>query len=93
MDHLLELLEELQGYHIDDSHNILKLAFADDLILLADNREKAHNEQVPGLSQLPPSREQANDQEHAVDSTISPQCPIGNGTTPSDDEIVNEQQW
>ena len=41
MDPLLEQLEALQGYLTDKSHTISSLAFADDLRLLADTREKA----------------------------------------------------
>ena len=41
MDPLLEQLEELQGYHINDSQKISTLALADGLLLLADNSEKA----------------------------------------------------
>ena len=42
MDPLIEQLETLQGYHIDASNTISTLAFADDILLLADNRDKAH---------------------------------------------------
>jgi hypothetical protein len=38
---LLEQLEELKGYTINDTQTISTLAFADDIILLADNQEKA----------------------------------------------------
>jgi hypothetical protein len=38
---LLEQLEELKGYIINDSQTISTLAFADDIILLADNQQKA----------------------------------------------------
>jgi hypothetical protein len=41
MNPLLEQLEALQGYRIDGNHYITSLAFADDLILLADNQEMA----------------------------------------------------
>jgi len=32
----LEQLEQMKGYVIDESHNLSALAFADDLILLAN---------------------------------------------------------
>jgi hypothetical protein len=38
---LLKQLEELKGYTINESHTISSLAFADDIILLADNQHKA----------------------------------------------------
>lgn len=38
---LLEKLEHLTGFRIDDTHTISSLAFADDLILLADNHNTA----------------------------------------------------
>jgi hypothetical protein len=41
MNPLLEKLEELQGYTINESQSISTLAFADDQILLADNMSKA----------------------------------------------------
>jgi len=41
MNPLLEQLEELRGYVIDDNQSVSTLAFADDLILIADNMEKA----------------------------------------------------
>ena len=41
MDPLLGQLEELKGYHIEDDYTISSLAFADDLLLLADSHEKA----------------------------------------------------
>jgi hypothetical protein len=43
MNPLLEQLENLRGYTIDDSHSISSLAFADDIILLADDRDTAQN--------------------------------------------------
>jgi len=41
IDPLIEQLEKLQGYHIDASNTISTLAFADNILLLADNRERA----------------------------------------------------
>ncbi|GFG30765.1 hypothetical protein Cfor_02745, partial [Coptotermes formosanus] len=41
MDPLLEQLERIKGYEIDENHNISALAFADDLILLATAKEDA----------------------------------------------------
>ena len=38
---LLEQLEKLKGYKINDSHSISSLAFADDIILVADDPKKA----------------------------------------------------
>jgi hypothetical protein len=43
MDPLLEQLEDLRGYTINNSHSISSLAFADDIILLADDRDTAQN--------------------------------------------------
>jgi hypothetical protein len=34
-------LEELRGFTINETHSISSLAFADDLILIADDMEKA----------------------------------------------------
>jgi hypothetical protein len=43
MDPLLEL-EDLKGYHINDTHTIISsLAFADDFLLLADSRKKVQD--------------------------------------------------
>jgi len=41
IDPLLEELEEMKGYKIDESHCLSALAFADDLILLGSSKEKA----------------------------------------------------
>jgi len=41
IDPLLEDLEQMKGYMIDESHYLSALAFADDLILLASSKEKA----------------------------------------------------
>jgi hypothetical protein len=41
MDPLLEQLEKMKGYEIDESHNLSALAFADDLILLATTKDQA----------------------------------------------------
>ena len=41
MNPLLDQLEEMRGYKINESQSISSLAFADDLILVADNMEKA----------------------------------------------------
>ena len=41
VDPLLEQFEQMKGYMIDESHSILELAFADDLILLANTKDKA----------------------------------------------------
>jgi hypothetical protein len=41
MNPLLEQLEELRGYTINETQSISLLAFADDLILVADAMEKA----------------------------------------------------
>ena len=41
MNPLLEQLEALKGYTIDTTHTISSLAFADDVILVADHLEKA----------------------------------------------------
>jgi hypothetical protein len=41
MDPLLDQLEQMKGYVIDESHSISALAFADDLILLSDTKDKA----------------------------------------------------
>ena len=43
MNPLLEQQEALQGYTIDGNHHIMSLAFADDLILLAENQDMAQN--------------------------------------------------
>ena len=43
MNPLLEQQEALQGYTIDGNHHIMLLAFADDLILLAENQDMAQN--------------------------------------------------
>jgi hypothetical protein len=43
MDPLLEQLEDLKGYHINETHTISSLAFAADLLFLADSREKAQH--------------------------------------------------
>jgi hypothetical protein len=43
MNPLLEQLEELRGYAIDDNQTISSLAFADDLILVADTMDKAQH--------------------------------------------------
>jgi predicted transcriptional regulator len=43
MDPLLEQLEEMKGYKIDDRRSISALAFADDLILIATTKEKAQD--------------------------------------------------
>jgi len=43
MDTLLEQLEEMKGYVIDESHSLSALAFADDLILLANAKATAQN--------------------------------------------------
>jgi len=43
MDYLLEQLEQIGGYKIDEFHNILALAFADDLMLLATAKDTAKN--------------------------------------------------
>jgi len=41
MDPLLEQLQHMKGYVIDDSHSLSALAFADDLILLATTKDTA----------------------------------------------------
>jgi hypothetical protein len=41
MDPLLEQLEQMKGYAIDEAHSLSALAFADDLILLATAKDKA----------------------------------------------------
>jgi hypothetical protein len=41
IDPLLEQLEEMKGYVIDESHSLTALAFADDLILLATTKDTA----------------------------------------------------
>jgi hypothetical protein len=46
---LVEQLEAKQGFKLDENHSISCLAFADDLILLADNDVKAR--QLPGLTE------------------------------------------
>jgi hypothetical protein len=43
LDPLLEQLEEMKGYVIDESHSLSALAFADDLILLATTKDKAQS--------------------------------------------------
>jgi hypothetical protein len=43
MDPLLDQLEQMKGYVINESHSISALAFADDLILLSDTKDKAQN--------------------------------------------------
>ena len=43
VDPLLEQLEQMKGYVIDESHSLSALAFADDLILLATTKDKAQN--------------------------------------------------
>jgi hypothetical protein len=43
MDALLEQLEGMEGYAIDNLHNLSALAFTDDLILLATAKDKAQN--------------------------------------------------
>ena len=43
LDPLLDQLEEMKGYVIDESHSLSALAFADDLILLATTKAKAQN--------------------------------------------------
>jgi hypothetical protein len=43
MDPLLEEIEEAKGYLIDESHSLSALAFADDLILLANAKCTAQN--------------------------------------------------
>jgi len=40
---ILEQLEEMKGYVIDESHSLSALAFADDMILVADAKDKAQN--------------------------------------------------
>jgi hypothetical protein len=40
MDPLLDQLEEMKGFEIDETHHISALAFADDLILLSDAKDK-----------------------------------------------------
>ena len=41
MNPLQEQLEELRGYKIDETQSTSSLAFTDDLILVADDMEKA----------------------------------------------------
>jgi hypothetical protein len=43
MDPLIEQLENLKGYHINATHTISSIEFADDLLLLDDSREKAQH--------------------------------------------------
>ena len=43
LDPLLDQLEEMKGYVIDKSHSLSVLAFADDIILVADAKDKAQN--------------------------------------------------
>jgi len=40
---VLEQLEQMKGYVIDESHSLSALAFPDDLILLAATKDKAQN--------------------------------------------------
>jgi len=41
MDPLLDQLEQMKGFVINESHSLSALAFADDLILLSDTKDKA----------------------------------------------------
>jgi hypothetical protein len=43
MDPLLEELEQMKGYEIDEANSLSALAFADDLILLATVKDKAQS--------------------------------------------------
>jgi predicted transcriptional regulator len=43
MDPLLDQLEQMKGYVTNESHSISALAFADDLILLSDTKDKAQS--------------------------------------------------
>jgi hypothetical protein len=43
MDPLLEQLEKMKGYVIDESRSLSALAFADDVILLASTKEKVQS--------------------------------------------------
>jgi hypothetical protein len=43
MNPLLEQLEDLRGYTIGNTHSISSLAFANDIILLADDQDTAQN--------------------------------------------------
>jgi hypothetical protein len=43
MDPLLEQLEQMKGYVIDESHSLSALAFANDLTLLATAKDQAQN--------------------------------------------------
>jgi hypothetical protein len=43
MDPLLDQLEDLRGYAIDSTHSISSVAFADDMLLLADDQDSAQN--------------------------------------------------
>jgi len=43
MNPLLETLEQLGGYSIEGAHTITALAFADDLILVADDHNTAQD--------------------------------------------------